>query len=110
MDASSCMHGRASLGRAFADLSQTPHDNASEEEGIADPHAPGASAVPAKREPHMTVEAPRHSAFAMCPEFWMPPSAIVGTPCSFATRDTWYTAAACPRPTAHTCGRPQRER
>ena len=50
----------------------------------------------------MTVEAPRDSAFTMCPEFWMPPSAIVGTPHALASRETWYTAVACPLPTAHT--------
>ena len=49
------------------------------------------------------MDAPRDSAFAMCPEFWMPPSAMVGTPHWLATRDTWYTAAACPLPTAQTC-------
>ena len=64
---------------------------------------PGASAVPASMEPHITVEAPRASAFTMCPEFWMPPSAIMGTPARAATRPTWYTAVAWPRPTAQTC-------
>lgn len=37
------------------------------------------------------------------PEFWMPPSAMTGIPARFATRATWNTAVACPRPTAHTC-------
>lgn len=49
---------------------------------------PGASVVPANKDPHITVEAPKASAFAMLPEFWMPPSAIVGTPHALATRDT----------------------
>ncbi len=41
--------------------------------------------------------------FVMCPLFWMPPSAMMGTPNWLATRATWYTAVAWPRPTAHTC-------
>ena len=66
-------------------------------------YLPGASAVPANIEPHMTVDAPRARAFTMCPEFCTPPSATMGTPAALAARATWYTAVACPRPTAHTC-------
>lgn len=33
----------------------------------------------------------------------MPPSAMMGTLARLATRATWNTAVACPRPTAHTC-------
>ena len=54
-------------------------------------------------EPHMTVDAPRARAFTMCPEFCTPPSAMIGTPAALATRPTWYTAVAWPRPTAQTC-------
>jgi len=60
--------------------------------------------VPANREPHMMVEAPSPKALVMFPEFWMPPSAITGTPRALPTRETWYTALACPLPTAHTYG------
>ena len=42
------------------------------------------------------------------PEFWMPPSAMTGTPACDAARATWYTAVAWPRPTAHTCRRAAR--
>ena len=51
----------------------------------------------------MTVEAPSASALMMWPLFWTPPSAMTGTPKLAPRRATWYTAAACPRPTAHTC-------
>lgn len=50
--------------------------------------APGASVVPANMLPHMATPAPRESALTMCPLFWIPPSAIVGTPCSAAICDT----------------------
>ena len=63
---------------------------------------PGASVVPANMEPHMTVDAPRARALTMCPEFCTPPSAMMGTPAALATLPTWYTAVACPRPTAQT--------
>jgi hypothetical protein len=33
----------------------------------------------------MTVLAPKASALTMCPEFWMPPSAMTGTPSAFAS-------------------------
>ena len=64
--------------------------------------SPGASVVPANIEPHMTVDAPRARALTMCPEFCTPPSAMMGTPAALATLPTWYTAVACPRPTAQT--------
>jgi hypothetical protein len=40
--------------------------------------SPGASAVPANMEPHMTAEAPRARALTMCPLFCTPPSAVEG--------------------------------
>jgi len=41
---------------------------------------PGASLLPAKKLPIITVDAPKTKALTMCPEFEMPPSAITGTP------------------------------
>mmetsp|Transcript_8241 Transcript_8241/g.28914 ORF Transcript_8241/g.28914 Transcript_8241/m.28914 type:complete len:296 (-) Transcript_8241:284-1171(-) len=52
--------------------------------------------------PIMAQLAPSASAFVMWPLFWMPPSAMMGTPSSAAARAVLYTAVACPRPTAHT--------
>lgn len=49
---------------------------------------PGASVVPANKDPHITVEAPKANAFTMWPEFWTPPSAMMGTPAALATRPT----------------------
>jgi len=40
--------------------------------------SPGASSVPAKRFPSITVEAPAAIALVMSPEYLMPPSAISG--------------------------------
>lgn len=47
--------------------------------------SPGASCVPANRLPAMTADAPSASALTMCPLFWMPPSAMTGTPKQFAS-------------------------
>ena len=38
----------------------------------------------------------------MWPEFWIPPSAMTGTPCFAPSLETWNTAVACPLPTAQT--------
>mmetsp|Transcript_11303 Transcript_11303/g.48238 ORF Transcript_11303/g.48238 Transcript_11303/m.48238 type:complete len:397 (-) Transcript_11303:359-1549(-) len=65
-------------------------------------YSPGASVVPANIEPHIAALAPSASAFTTCPEFWIPPSAKIGTPNCAARRAHLYTAVACPRPTAHT--------
>mmetsp|Transcript_11045 Transcript_11045/g.30897 ORF Transcript_11045/g.30897 Transcript_11045/m.30897 type:complete len:322 (-) Transcript_11045:336-1301(-) len=65
-------------------------------------YLPGASAVPANMDPHITVLAPRAKALVMCPLFWIPPSAMTGTPCSAASLLVWYTAVAWPLPTAQT--------
>mmetsp|Transcript_33614 Transcript_33614/g.72663 ORF Transcript_33614/g.72663 Transcript_33614/m.72663 type:complete len:322 (+) Transcript_33614:983-1948(+) len=65
-------------------------------------YLPGASAVPANMLPHMTELAPKARALVMWPEFWMPPSAMMGTPCTRAYLAVWYTAVAWPRPTAQT--------
>merc|ERR1719311_492241 len=53
-------------------------------------YSPGVSLVPAKRLPHITVEAPMHRALTMCPGLEIPPSAMIGIPCCFAIRATWY--------------------
>ena len=42
--------------------------------------SPGASSVPANREPIIATSAPAANAFAKSPENFMPPSAIIGTP------------------------------
>lgn len=96
-------------------------------------YSPGASVVAARREPIMTrgrgsvwgqpclavgmgstrlprrwtspVEAPRARALAMWPTFWIPPSAMTGTPKRRAYSDTLYTAVAWGRPQASTVKR-----
>ena len=42
--------------------------------------SPGDSSVPAKSEPIITPLAPAPKAFAISPEYLIPPSAIIGTP------------------------------
>ncbi len=59
--------------------------------------SPGLSSQPASSEPSITVSAPATIAFAMSPEYCMPPSPITGTPAGRAARaasmiaDTWGT-------------------
>lgn len=48
------------------------------------------------------VDAPSARALAMWPTFWMPPSAMTGTPKRLAYSDTLYTAVACGLPHAST--------
>lgn len=43
-------------------------------------YIPGASELPAKKLPIITVEAPSAKALTICPEFEIPPSAIIGIP------------------------------
>ncbi len=52
-----------------------PHGHCKQDRHQVGP-SPGASAVPANMEPHMTAEAPRASALTMCPLFCTPPSVI----------------------------------
>src|SRR3989344_2273017 len=60
---------------------------------------PGVSSVPANILPHITADAPAASAFAISPEFRMPPSAITGTLYFRATAATSSTAESCGTPT-----------
>ena len=50
----------------------------------------------------MTVEAPSARPLTMWPTFWIPPSAMQGTPKRAANEETLKTDAACGRPTAMT--------
>src|SRR5687768_14278486 len=64
--------------------------------------SPGASSVPAKREPIMTVLAPAAIALATSPEYLIPPSEITGTPWRAATRTQSATAVSWGTPTPAT--------
>nr|GLL25749.1 uncharacterized protein LOC110418099 [Ipomoea trifida] len=50
----------------------------------------GASLLPAKKLPIITVDAPRAKALAKWPEFLIPPSAMTGIPLPSATDDTFF--------------------
>lgn len=63
---------------------------------------PGASSVPAKRLPTITAFAPAAIAFAMSPLYFIPPSAITGTPYFLATSATSATAVNWGTPTPAT--------
>src|SRR5688500_15809049 len=60
--------------------------------------SPGLSSTPARREPSMTTSAPAAIALAISPEYWIPPSATIGT--------SWPAAARAQSRTAVTCGTP----
>jgi hypothetical protein len=48
-------------------------------------NSPGASSVPARKLPIMTVDAPKDNALTTCPELAIPPSAMIGTPIALPT-------------------------
>src|SRR4030042_401987 len=58
--------------------------------------SPGASSVPASREPTMTLQAPAAIAFTTSPEYLIPPSEMTGTPCRSAPRAQAPPAGAGP--------------
>mmetsp|Transcript_11442 Transcript_11442/g.13124 ORF Transcript_11442/g.13124 Transcript_11442/m.13124 type:complete len:394 (-) Transcript_11442:44-1225(-) len=59
---------------------------------------PGASSVPASIFPSITVSAPAAMALEMSPASLMPPSAMQGTPCRWATSAHSITAESCGTP------------
>src|SRR6266849_1037867 len=64
--------------------------------------SPGASSVPAKSEPIITVCAPQASALTMSPEYLMPPSEMQGTPDFAAALMQLSIAVICGTPTPAT--------
>ena len=64
--------------------------------------SPGASSVPANRDPILTLELPAANAFTRSPEYLMPPSAITGMPEALATSEASATAVNCGTPTPAT--------
>src|SRR5881392_1124814 len=64
--------------------------------------SPGASSVPANSDPIITVCAPAASALATSPEYFTPPSAMMGTPTDFAAATLSEIAVSCGTPTPAT--------
>src|SRR5512147_281673 len=64
--------------------------------------SPGDSSVPASSEPIITVDAPAASAFTTSPEYFTPPSEMMGTPYFSAARVQSSTAVICGTPTPAT--------
>src|SRR3954464_11778074 len=64
--------------------------------------SPGASSVPAKSEPIITVCAPAARALTMSPEYLMPPSEMQGTPNFAVARTQLSMAVICGTPTPAT--------
>src|ERR1700690_3828274 len=64
--------------------------------------SPGASSVPAKSEPIITLLAPAAIALTTSPENLTPPSDTIGTPRRFAARAQSNTADTCGTPTPAT--------
>src|SRR5438309_499484 len=64
--------------------------------------SPGASSVPAKSEPIMTVCAPAASALATSPEYLIPPSAMIGLPRLCDALAQSLMAVTCGTPTPAT--------
>ena len=60
--------------------------------------SPGLSSVPASSEPIMTTLAPAAIALEMSPEYFTPPSAMIGTPVSRAAREASAMAVICGTP------------
>ena len=64
--------------------------------------SPGASSVPAKSDPIITVSAPAAIALATSPECLIPPSAMTGTPRPLAACTQSAMAVSCGIPTPAT--------
>ena len=64
--------------------------------------SPGASSVPAKREPAMMVLAPAANALAISPVYLMPPSPTIGIPVPLKPLEAFMIAVSWGTPTPAT--------